>query len=136
MKKLLLDTHIFLWWIDDSGYTKISPETRAFIANPVNDVYVSIASLWEIGIKQSMGSLKAPSQLETIIEDKGFEILAISAFHTEQVASMPFVSIPGKDKLHKDPFDRMLVAQAQAEGMFLVSADLIMPEYPVRLIKT
>jgi PIN domain nuclease of toxin-antitoxin system len=135
LKKLLLDTHIFLWWIDDIAYKNIPPEIQSAIANPDNDVFVSIASLWEIGIKQSLGSLKAPNELETVIKEKGFEILSISAFHTEQVATMPFVTFPSKDKLHKDPFDRMLVAQAQAEGMFLVSADLIMPEYPVRLIR-
>lgn len=135
MKRILLDTHIFLWWLDDGLVKNIDSEVFSLIANPKNEVYVSVASLWEINIKKSIGSLIAPSDLEDIIEKKGFSMLAIKPFHTDQVGSMPYVNYPDKDKLHRDPFDRMLVVQAQAEGMHLVSSDKVFPQYPVRLIK-
>jgi PIN domain nuclease of toxin-antitoxin system len=80
-----------------------------------NEVFVSAASVWEIAIKQSLSKLEAPNDLLELIEQSGFEALSISSFHAEQAGRLPLA--------HKDPFDRMLIAQAQAEGLILVTHD-------------
>lgn len=120
----MLDTHVFLWWLAD--HSSLGPHARAIIAEPRNDVRVSAASIWEIGIKRHKGLLDAPDDLEALVEDEGFGKLPISLFHAQQAASLPAI--------HRDPFDRMLVAQAQAEGLELLTADGTLPQYAVRII--
>lgn len=134
MKKILLDTHVFLWWIDNKKHQLIGSQAKKLISDARNEIYISAASAWEISIKQNIGALSAPSNIENIVEDKGFANLPISLFHGEQAGSLPLVIHPQSGKEHKDPFDRMLIAQAQAEGMYLMSKDAAFSAYAVRLI--
>lgn len=134
MKRILLDTHVFLWWIDNTLHAQIGEKARAAISDPRNEIYVSAASTWEISIKKAMGALVAPDDIDSIVEDKGFTGLAISLFHGEQAGSLPVVTHPQTGKEHKDPFDRMLIAQAQAEGMYLMTRDRAFDAYAVRVI--
>jgi PIN domain nuclease of toxin-antitoxin system len=134
VKKILLDTHVFLWWIDNTRHNLIGEKARVLICDPENEIYVSAASAWEISIKKSMGALVAPDNIDSVVEDKGFFKLAISVFHAEQAGSLPMVKHPQTDKAHKDPFDRMLVAQAQAEGMYFMTKDKAFGAYAVRFI--
>ena len=134
MKRILLDTHVFLWWIDNVNYKLIGPAASALIADTKNEVYISAASVWEIAIKKASGALSAPDNIDAIIESKGFSALSVTPFHAEQAGSLPMVNHTVTGKTHKDPFDRMLIAQAQAEGMYLMSKDSIFSAYSVRLL--
>ena len=111
MKRLLLDTHVVLWWLQ--GSDRLKDSVVVLLKDATNEVFVSAASVWEIAIKQGLGKLEAPDDLLDLIEQSGFEALSISSFHAEQAGRLPLV--------HKDPFDRMLIAQAQAEGLILVT---------------
>lgn len=124
MRRLLLDTHAFLWWLSDDS--SLGEDARQMIGEPRNQVLVSAASIWEISIKQAKGMLDAPEDLEALVEDEGFTKLPISLFHGQQAGKLP--------EIHRDPFDRMLIAQAQAEGLELVTADGIIPQYGVRVV--
>lgn len=124
MRKLLLDTHTLLWWLADDS--QLGPHTRALIEDGRNAVFVSAASAWEISIKKTLGKLDAPDDLDSLLEHEGFEKLAISFFHGEKAGELP--------PLHRDPFDRMLVAQAQAEGLDIVTRDQMIPKYGVKTI--
>jgi PIN domain nuclease of toxin-antitoxin system len=124
MRRLLLDTHAFLWWLSDDP--SLGADARQMIGEPRNQVLVSAASMWEISIKQAKGMLEAPEDLEALVEDEGFTKLPISLFHGQQAGKLP--------EIHRDPFDRMLIAQAQAEGLELVTADGIIPQYGVRVV--
>ena len=122
--RLLLDTHALLWWL--AGGAELSAEARAAIAEPGNQVLVSAASVWEIGIKQARGKLRAPEGLLEQIERHRFRLLPIEGAHALGAAALP--------PLHPDPFDRMLVAQAQAEGLCIVTRDPAIPAYAVPII--
>lgn len=124
MKRVLLDTHTFLWWLADDA--ALGPDARAMVADGRNEIYVSAASIWEIAIKQSLGKLEAPDDLEKAVEDEHFIGLPISLFHAEAAGKLP--------KLHQDPFDRVLIAQAQAEGLILLTADQNIPGYGIRVL--
>lgn len=123
MQRLLLDTHALLWWLSDDR--RLGPEARNLIADPGNTVFVSAASGWEIGIKRAAGKLHAPPDLDAEIERNGFTHLPVTFFHGEQAGALP--------RHHRDPFDRMLIAQAQAEGLVLVTADEDFRPYGIRL---
>jgi len=122
--RLLIDTHTFIWWMDASS--ALSAVARAAIADPVNEVLISIASVWELTIKVSSGKLNFPADPETVIRGEGFTVLAISFAHVRQNGALPF--------LHKDPFDRMLVAQAMVEAVPLVTADRQLSRYSVPIL--
>ena len=96
------------------------------IADAANDVFVSAASVWEMSIKRSLGKLSAPENLTTVVEREGFASLPVTLFHAEQAGTLPLH--------HQDPFDRMLVAQAQSEGLAIVTGDTNIPRYGVRVI--
>lgn len=117
----LLDSHVLLWWLEDDP--RIGPSVRKCLADPVNRVFVSAASVWEIGIKKALGKLSVPGSVLDLLHDEGFEELSISARHAEAAASLP--------PLHRDPFDRMLVAQSHLEGLMLVTHDTAMQAYAV-----
>ena len=121
--KLLLDTHTWLWF--HLGDPKLSQAARNHILDPANVAFVSPASYWEISIKIRLGKyfLNIPySQfMHQAIFGHGFRLLHISPRHTELVTTLPFPVMGGKE--HRDPFDRLLVAQASVEGMTLVSGD-------------
>jgi PIN domain nuclease of toxin-antitoxin system len=110
---LLLDAHTILWWLaDDPG---LDPLARSAIADPMNDVLVSAASIWEIEIKRALGKLVAPIGLVTALSEAGFDVLPITGHDAQQAGSLP--------THHRDPFDRMLVAQADRVGALVVSRD-------------
>lgn len=125
---LLLDTHAFLWFI--AGDSSLNKTARAAIEDENNNPYLSVASLWEIAIKVSIGKLELSEPFESLIPEQlaenGIELLDISVAHTAIVASMPFH--------HRDPFDRLIAAQARAEQMALVSADDVFDAYEVARI--
>ncbi|PXF32484.1 hypothetical protein WH50_04155 [Pokkaliibacter plantistimulans] len=124
MKRLLLDTHVLLWWLTDDPI--LGEKAKAAIQDIRNEVYVSAASTWEISIKKSLGKLQVPDDMSTMIEDEGFIGLPISLYHGDQAGLLP--------KLHNDPFDRMLIAQAQAEGLILVTHDAAIMQYTVQTL--
>lgn len=113
--RVLLDTHIFIWaTLDDP---RLSPVARALIED-ASDVYVSAASIWEIAIKFAIGKIDAdPLDMAQAIADSGFLELPVTAAHAAQVSSLPLVDN------HKDPFDRLLVAQSMSEPLVLLTVD-------------
>lgn len=124
MRRLLLDTHAFLWWLD--GDKHLGPLAIELISDESNEIYVSAATSWEISIKCNKGLLQAPEDIDAAIDQVGFSKLPISVFHGQQAGNLP--------DHHKDPFDRMLIAQAQAEGLEILTCDSVFPMYGVRLI--
>ena len=119
--RLLLDTHVLLWWLaDDPSLTR---EAEGAIANSASVVFVSAATAWEIAIKQALGKLDAPNDLERQIEVNRFEALSITIGHAYSAGTLP--------RHHDDPFDRMLVAQALDEGLTIVTRDPRLVPYGV-----
>lgn len=117
--RLLLDTHVFLWSVADSPEL---PKKAKEAIRDADEVFVSAASLWEIAIKVGLGKLKAnPQDLVRAISGSGFTELPITALHAAQVETLP--------EHHKDPFDRLLVAQALTEPMHLLTADAQLKVY-------
>jgi PIN domain nuclease of toxin-antitoxin system len=117
--RLLLDTHILLWWLADSP--SLPDRARELIADPDNAVFVSAVSLWEIWLKRSLGKLRLPSDFEERLAAEPFESLPLLAAHTREVASLPWH--------HRDPFDRMLIAQACVAQLTFVTADETAAQY-------
>jgi len=124
--RLLLDTHSFLWFI--GGSLSLSPKARALIEDADNQPFLSMASLWEMAIKLSIGRLSLGQPFETLIPEQmklnGIELLQIEMPHIVAVASLPFH--------HRDPFDRLLVAQAIVEQMPIVSGDPAFDLYTIQ----
>ena len=120
--RLLLDTHVVLWWLTDdetlSAQVKESIDTES-------EVFVSAASVWEIAIKQALGKLTGPPDLLDVLDRSGLLELPIRSRHAAEAACLP--------PLHRDPFDRMLVAQARREGLTLLSRDPHLQRYDVPL---
>jgi PIN domain nuclease of toxin-antitoxin system len=131
---LLLDTHAWLWFF--LGHPRLSATARRHIEDPSNVKFVSAASYWEISLKISLGkyTLNVPyaTFVRQSIEGQGFRVLHISPRHTEQVSTLPFPLVGGKE--HRDPFDRLLVAQAVVSGMSIVSDDGKFGPYGVPII--
>ena len=121
---LLLDTHALLWWLDDDP--SLAPTARAAIADGGNIVFVSAATVWEIRIKQALGKLTLPDRFGEVLKEQPFLELDITTPHAHCVATLP--------PHHRDPFDRMLVAQALVENLTLVSRDATIPRYPIRVL--
>ncbi len=117
--KLLLDTHVLLWWLADSP--SLPTKARVLIADRENTVFISAVSLWEIWLKQSLGKLRLPDNFEEILAGQHFQNLPLTAVHAREVANLPWH--------HRDPFDRMLIAQAQVSGMRLLTVDENAPAY-------
>ena len=126
--KILLDTHAFLWWITDSP--KLSARAGAVIRDGRNTLFLSAACGWEIAIKTQLGRLHLPQRPERFIPDQlarnGMESLPISITHALHVANLP--------ALHRDPFDRMLVSQAQVERLPILTADPFIAHYRIETI--
>jgi len=123
--KLVIDTHVLLWWLDDPAL--LSAAARQAISDPTNEVLVSAAVVWEIAIKSGLGKLSIPTDLETVIVQSGFMHLPVTAAHALAVTRLP--------PIHRDPFDRMLVAQALAEGAQLVTRDAHLARYAVACLE-
>ena len=120
---LLLDTHVILWWLTDDP--TLAEEIKATLDHEP-DVYVSAATIWEVAIKQAIGKLPEPTALPERIRDSGFAELPISSKHAMTAGRLPLI--------HRDPFDRMLVAQAQHENLTLVTRDPRLQKYEVAIL--
>lgn len=118
--RLLLDTHALLWWLKGEG---LSPAASDAIGDSGNDVWVSSATIWEASIKAALGKISYSGSLADAVRNEGFNELPISLEHAERAG--------GLDPHHCDPFDRMLVAQAGAESLTIVSRDQIFDAYSV-----
>ena len=126
--KVLLDTHAFLWWTEDSS--DLSKRARHAIADPSNQCLLSIASCWEMAIKVSLGKLKLPSGIERFVKThavkRQFELLPIDLDHLTRIEKLPF--------RHRDPFDRLFIAQVLELDLPLVTAVSAFKNYGLRLI--
>ena len=122
--RLLLDTHAFLWWLNDDA--KLGAGAKAAIADPRSVVHVSAASAWEIAVKRASGKLDAPGDIRNWISDSGFSALPIEVEHAIASAELP--------KHHNDPFDRLLVAQARIENLALIAHDGEIGKYGVAIL--
>ena len=122
MRRLLLDTHALVWWVSDDS--RLNTRAHAAIGDPRNDIFVSAISAWEIAVKTAKGRMEAPDNLAAVVEEKGFAHLPLTFHHAEHAAQLPMV--------HRDPFDRFLIAQAQIEGLTIVTRDARIPLYGVR----
>jgi PIN domain nuclease of toxin-antitoxin system len=122
---LLLDTHVLLWWLAD--HTAMSSVIKKRIANGENLVFLSAAVVWEIRIKEALGKLDIPSDFTRVLERQPFEKLAIKVEHAHAVKKLPLH--------HRDPFDRMLIAQASTEGLTIATHDPIFEKYSVPLLR-
>lgn len=125
MSRLLLDTHALIWCLAD--VPRLTDASRAAISDPRNQVFVSAVTAWEIGVKRARNQLKAPDRLEAVIEDRGFTHLPLTFAHAEAACRLPM--------LHRDPFDRFLIAQACAEGLVLVTRDRNVRRYDVAVMR-
>jgi PIN domain nuclease of toxin-antitoxin system len=126
--RLLLDTHAFLWWVTDDD--RLSERAGELIADGANDVYFSAASAWEIAIKAGLGRIRLPDEAWTFtpqqLERNAFQALPVHVAHAVAVIALP--------DAHRDPFDRILVAQAMSEGLTIVSADPELARYAVPVL--
>ncbi|GBF80359.1 type II toxin-antitoxin system VapC family toxin [Aphanothece sacrum] len=125
---LLLDTHTFLWFVQ--GNSLINPQIRALIVDSNNNKLLSIASVWEMAIKHSISKLNFDSPFREFVEEQirinNIDLLLINFDHLEVIGSLPFY--------HRDPFDRIIIAQAMVEYLPIISKDSIFDNYPVQRI--
>lgn len=121
MNRFLVDTHALLWWLTDDD--ALSPTARELLVEPADELLFSAASVWEIAIKRSLGKLTVPDDLPDRIVDEGFSWLAITPAHAWRVRDLP--------THHRDPFDRLLVAQALTERLPIVTANARFSDYGV-----
>jgi len=126
--KYLLDTHAFLWFVSDDY--RLSSKARSIINNSKNEIYFSAVSAWEMSIKSRLRRLTIKEELEPFIvkqlAENNFSTLSISIFHSIYISKLP--------EIHKDPFDRMLIAQSNVEKMFLISKDKDIKRYKVPIV--
>jgi PIN domain nuclease of toxin-antitoxin system len=122
---LLLDSHVLLWWLD--GTPSLLAATHRAIERAADEVLVSAASIWELEIKRLKGKLVAPSDIVDRVEGLGFRLVDLTADHALEAARLP--------PHHRDPFDRFLIAQAQAEAATLVTDDEKLASYDVPTIR-
>lgn len=121
---LLLDTHVLLWWLDDDP--TLSASARQVISDGRNTAFVSVAALWEMRIKEALGKLTLPDDFEQVLEHEPFLVLDVKARHVHALKGLPMV--------HRDPLDRLLVAQAQTERLTLVTRDPVILRYDLRCV--
>ena len=121
--RLLLDTHVLIWW--DEGRRLSAPARRAI--TDADEVFVSAASAWEVAIKVGLGRLRPTRTVEDAVEESGFAELPVTFQHASRVASLP--------PHHRDPFDRLLAAQAEVEGLTLVTRDPAFEPYEIDLLR-
>ena len=127
MKRLLLDTHAFLWWLDDNP--KLEQEAREAIADNTSLVHVSAVTIWEIAIKAQLGRIDpGTDRIDQEISTNSFVELPISAHHALRAGTLP--------PHHYDPFDRMLIAQSQIEDLIVVTHDGVFQSYGIKILPT
>jgi PIN domain nuclease of toxin-antitoxin system len=122
--RLLLDTHVFLWWRGNDR--RLGQAVRQRIAT-ANEIHVSAASAWEVAVKIVLGRLRIPEPFEDGVADSGFSELPILFSHAKEILKLPMH--------HQDPFDRMLIAQATVEGLTVVTGDRLMHQYDVGIVR-
>ena len=122
--RLLLDTHVLLWALTNPSVLR--ELVRDSISDPDNDVFVSAVSGWEIALKSNLGKLQIPDNMYAMVEATGFTYLAVTFAHGVAAGGLPLH--------HRDPFDRLLIAQARAEGLVLVTRDAHIEQYGVPLM--
>jgi PIN domain nuclease of toxin-antitoxin system len=123
--KFLLDTHALLWWLADDR--RLGRQARELVADPGNDVLVSMVSLWEIAVKTRIGKLQADiGEIIGAVQQEGFTLLDIGTPHLLTLAGLPMH--------HRDPFDHLLIAQAITENATFMSGDRNAARYPVRMV--
>lgn len=116
--------HILLWWLDDNS--ALSAQARAAIADSDNLIILSAAVIWEIRIKQTIGKLDIPSDFYDVTKQQGFEIISITLDHAYAAGDLPLH--------HRDPFDRILIAQAKLEGFTIITHDAIFKKYQIPIL--
>jgi PIN domain nuclease of toxin-antitoxin system len=124
---LLLDTHSLIWFLN--GDEKLSDKAKSMIEDPTNSKIVSIASIWEIAIKISLDKFRFPKGFKhflDMVEDNGFEILPITFEHAIELSTLEFI--------HRDPFDRLLIAQCMADKLIIVTKDDNIKRYNIKII--
>ena len=126
--KLLLDTHVWLWQGIDTK--RLGRRTLHALEDAKNELFISIVSIWELAIKDEIGKLELPVELQlfvrTMLNGSGTSMLSLTPNHVFELKSL--------ERLHRDPFDRMMVAQARVENMTLVTVDERLLKYPVRAL--
>jgi PIN domain nuclease of toxin-antitoxin system len=123
--RLLVDTHFLVWW---AAGRRIPKQAASIIQDPANEIYASAASVWEIAIKVGLGRLDVdPAELARALDDGGFKPLPVTAHHAIAVAALP--------AFHRDPFDRLLVAQSKVEHLSLLTQDKVLAEYGAMVIQ-
>jgi PIN domain nuclease of toxin-antitoxin system len=122
--RLLLDANSFLWWV--TGSPRLSGAARQAIADEGNEILVGVGSLWQITIKKSLGKMEFPHDFETVLRDEGFLLLPIAYAHLCALETLPH--------LHRDPFDRLLIAQSIAEQIPVATADRRFTAYEVDVL--
>lgn len=126
--RALLDTHVFLWSVGGSG--RLSAKAESFLGDALNEVLLSVVSAWEISIKFARARLDIPDRPELYVPAKlrefGYEVMPVLLPHCLRIASLA--------ELHRDPFDRMLIAQAQMEGVPIITSDALIAQYDVEVI--
>lgn len=121
---LILDTHIILWWLDNNA--KLPEKYLKAISDSNNICFISSAVIWEISIKSALGKLEIPGNFTDILQAEGFSELPVSWNHAAMVRKLPFH--------HKDPFDRLIIAQTIIEDLTLLTVDKIISEYGVKIL--
>jgi len=122
--RLLLDSHVIVWC--GAFPARLRPETQAALRSPANEVFLSAASVWELGLKVARGKLTLPPDYAARLLAVGFKELPVTVAHADRALRLP--------PLHGDPFDRLLIAQALAEGMILVTSDRTITSYDVPIL--
>ncbi len=122
--RLLIDSHALVWWFE--SLPVLSLPARNAITDPSNEVLVSVAALWELMIKVSTGKLSLPADIETMVVGEGFAVLPITFAHLRVISALP--------RHHRDPFDRMMIAQALAEGIPIATSDRAFAAYGVQIV--
>ena len=122
--RLQLDANAFLWWVTDSA--RLSAAARDAISNDANSIFVGVGSLWELSIKRSLGKLDFPHDFQTVLRDEAFALLPITYEHLHTLEGLP--------PHHRDPFDRLLIAQAVADDLTIATSDQKFTLYGVRIL--
>lgn len=124
MNRALLDTHVLLWWLAEPE--RLSKQQFDIISSRESQILVSVASIWEIRIKESLAKLEVPADLVTLIKEEGIEFLSVNVFHADGVRNLSLH--------HKDPFDRIIISQSILEGLTVLSSDNIFKQYDINVV--
>lgn len=120
----LLDTHILVWWLED--LRRLPQHVSSILQDESVRIFVSIATAWELEIKRALGKIETPDDLPQVIDENNFSVLPVEFEHIASLRTLPL--------LHRDPFDRMLLAQALAEGLTLITHDPALKRYNVPIL--